>query len=101
MKKAESEALADMLGEVIAHERKLHREQIANLDRRITALEARPTLAARGVWKATASYAEGDAVTDKGALWVCTNAVTGTRPGASHCWRLAVKSGSIRGEDAT
>jgi hypothetical protein len=98
---SQREALANLLGEVIAHERQLHKEALDNLDRRITALEARPTLAARGVWKPKANYQEGDCVTDKGALWVCTSAVTGARPGTSHCWRLAVKSGAIKGEDAT
>jgi hypothetical protein len=92
----EKEALADLLGKVIAHERKLHGEQIANLERRIQQLEARPTLAPRGVWKPKASYSEGDCVTDKGALWTCVSAVTGARPGASHCWRLSVKSGAAR-----
>ena len=67
----------------------------AQLDRRLTALEARPTLAVRGVWKPRASYEPGDAVSDKSALWVCTSAVTGERPGASSCWRLAVKAGEV------
>lgn len=92
---AQREALADVIGKAIAHERKAHRDQIAQLDRRLTALEARPTLAVRGVWKPRASYEPGDAVSDKSALWVCTSAVTGERPGASSCWRLAVKAGEV------
>ena len=92
---AQREALADVIGKAIAHERKAHRDQIAQLDRRLTALEARPMLAVRGVWKPRASYEPGDAVSDKSALWVCTSAVTGERPGASSCWRLAVKAGEV------
>ena len=39
---AQREALAEVIPKAIAHERKAHRDQIAQLDRRLTALRSTP-----------------------------------------------------------
>lgn len=65
----------------------------APLVARIEALEAKPHVKFCGVWKAGTAYAPGDAVTQKGGLWIC-KAETSGAPGVDYvAWVLAVKSG--------
>jgi hypothetical protein len=63
------------------------------LQARIKALEARPDLAYRGIWRDGEAYGAGSLATVSGALWLATRATT-MRPGTSDSgWRLIVKSG--------
>lgn len=73
-----------------------------DLEARVHALEARPTLRYLGVWKAETSYPEGSAVTHQGGVWI-SRRPTSQRPDADgpgeHDWQLAVKRGAD-GRDA-
>jgi hypothetical protein len=65
---------------------------LGDMEARIKALEARPQLSYRGIWR-EGEHEAGDLVTDKGALWHCWQA-TSTRPGtSSDCWQLCAKNG--------
>lgn len=71
-------------------------KQIAALEKRIAELEQQPRgLKYCGAWAATETYATGDVVTDKGAMWVSTPALTHAkgRPAESRDWTLCVKAG--------
>lgn len=72
---------------------------IESLTSRIVELEARPTLAYRGVWAANTDYVEGNCVTHSGSLWTCI-AATSAKPGSGGGgWQLCVKKGND-GKDA-
>ncbi|UHD44918.1 hypothetical protein LUX29_18110 [Aureimonas altamirensis] len=57
-----------------------------------------PTIIDRGVYKAGQEYAQGDAVTWAGSLWIA-QAKTSEKPDSGQGWRLAVKRGRD-GKDA-
>lgn len=66
---------------------------LAEMERRLAALEERPTLKYRGVYDGGVSdYAGGDMVTWKGQLWYCLQA-TKERPGECSAWKLMHKTG--------
>lgn len=69
---------------------------IATLQKRIADLEARPVgVQYRGTWSDTQTYAEHEAVTHAGSLWIARSASIGQRPGMNpSAWQLAVKRGS-------
>jgi len=70
--------------------------QIAALEKRLAALEARKGFAYRGVWSEDETYEPDDFVTHQGSLWH-TDCETRERPGVPGSpWQLAVK----RGRDA-
>jgi hypothetical protein len=71
------------------------RAEIAGLQQRVVELEQRPTLKYLGVWKEGQAYWPGNAVTDRGSVFIC-KANTLDRPGGSDAWQLAVQ----RGRDA-
>ncbi|BCH10456.1 hypothetical protein MesoLj131c_47140 [Mesorhizobium sp. 131-3-5] len=61
---------------------------------RVEALEARPTMAYRGVWGKGTEYHRGDVCTHQGSSWHCElDAATGLQPGDGLGWKLMVKKG--------
>jgi hypothetical protein len=68
---------------------------LAAMEARLKAVEQKPAMKYRGVWKSEARYDAGDITTDGGSMWHC-NRSTMARPGTSGDWTLAVK----RGRDA-
>ena len=70
-------------------------QRLSKLEARVAALEARKSMAVKGVWHPDAEYFEGDAATDRGSLWVCTRPTRGSRPGSDGSWTLAVKRGNV------
>jgi hypothetical protein len=67
---------------------------IAELERRIVELEARPTLRDAGVWQANREYRNGDVVSHQGGGWLCrsTHMSVGSHP-SPDAFRLFVKAG--------
>jgi len=64
------------------------------LQARIAALEARPTLKYLGTFSDGAWYDEGNCVTHGGSAWICIRR-TNVTPGAPDSgWQLAVKRGA-------
>lgn len=63
------------------------------LEERIKALESRPVMEYRGVWKADEDYRPGDLVTDHGSMFYCS-APTRDRPASTDAWQLCVKRGA-------
>jgi len=93
---------AELGKEIVALVKGYVERQNAALITRIEALEkaiaeerAKPKgMAYRGVHQRAMSYAQGDAVTHAGALWVALRAVEpGQKPGESDSWQLAAKGG--------
>lgn len=67
---------------------------VAELTKRIDALEQRPPLAYLGIWTEGTTYARGNFVTHAGAIWHSDIENNQTRPGSdADGWTLAVKSG--------
>lgn len=69
----------------------------APLLKRIDALEARESgMVWRGIWQRASSYAKGEAVTDKGSLWLALRDIApDTRPGdGATGWVLIAKGHS-------
>ena len=84
--------MAELLGGLIAHERKLHREKFAKLERRIDELERR-SLKYAGTWSENEKYLPNLLVTHAGALWCSVKATAkGEMPGKSGGWKLVSKS---------
>jgi hypothetical protein len=56
---------------------------LAALADRITALEAKPSVRFRGVWRPDKTYTKGDAAVRSGSLWICNRdtADTAGEPG--------------------
>jgi hypothetical protein len=72
----------------------------ANFCRRIEALEQRPSLEYRDVWRSDTKYLPGHVVTFAGSMWCAKIQSTGVRPNNGEgAWRLCVKSGRD-GKDA-
>lgn len=67
--------------------------ELALLEERIAALEARPAMKDAGVWMPATHYEAGDLVTFGGSGWVAKIASTGVKPGDGAAWRLFVKKG--------
>lgn len=65
---------------------------IAPLLARLEALEQRPALSYRGVFKQGSAYREGSLTTHNGGLWLA-RADSTQRPGSGAEWTLIVKSG--------
>jgi hypothetical protein len=86
-------AIKQALGPIWTRSRELQ-ATIAELERRIVELEARPTLRDAGVWQANREYRNGDVCTFQGAGWLCrsTHMSVGTHP-SPDAFRLFVKSG--------
>ena len=86
MEKADMELFADAIGNVLG-------EAIEPLMQRIEKLEQRSELKCAGVWSAGMRCAEGELITDRGSLWICT-APSSDRPGDNaSAFRLIVKNG--------
>lgn len=66
----------------------------ADLEQRVAALEAKPYVSYKGVWKADGTYRPGDAATHHGALWICRAETTGEPSKDFVAWQLAVKRGA-------
>jgi hypothetical protein len=67
---------------------------IATLQTKLLALEAKPSVTFKGVWRAETAYTPGDAAIRHGSLWICT-ADTQGEPGKDFgAWTLAVKRGA-------
>ena len=74
---------------------KQRNEKREALERRIAALESRPTLEYVGTWKAGADYQVGNFVTHRGSLWHCKTNFGKAEPGTeSVCWQLVCKRGA-------
>lgn len=92
---AQTQAQLSFIGRRIRQLHEQHDAQIATLASRIAELESSITEANvvdKGVWREGIAYRKGEAVTCKGSLWIAQTDTT-ERPGASPCWRLAVKAG--------
>jgi hypothetical protein len=65
-----------------------------DIERRLRALEDRPTMEYKGVWLENTPYAPGNVVTSGGSMWYC-NIATRSEPGVGHSrdWTLCVKRG--------
>lgn len=61
------------------------------MEARLDALEARPSVKYWGVWKEGKAYGGGSMVTDKGSVWYAEHA-TMQRPGASDDWGARCKA---------
>lgn len=68
-------------------------QEIAGLQKRIAALEARGSMKYEGVWDPTKAYPVGSFVTDDGSMWHANDTNISVRPGSSDCWQLAIKRG--------
>lgn len=90
--------LAELVAKIIADHLlsladRLEKRIEERLDARIKAMSI-PVY--REVWDATATYAKGELVTQRGSIWSALQASQGVKPGtdeAAEYWRLAVKSG--------
>lgn len=69
---------------------------LADQEKRIAELQARPTLQDAGVWGEEKVFHPGDIVSHDGSAFICKETNAKARPGQSDCWRLLVK----RGKDA-
>lgn len=76
-------------------------ERLADAERRIAELEARPSTQYRGIYDDKETYRRGDFVTRSGSVWHCElDRAKGVVPGTDALgWRLAVKRGAD-GRDA-
>lgn len=84
--------LTGLLGSVVAEVAK----QIAQQQKRIDALEAKPSIKFCGTFAPGTTYSPGDACVHKSALWICKAATSGA-PGTDFIgWQLAVKRGEMR-----
>ena len=63
------------------------------IEDRLTALEARPTMTYMGVWAADREYLRGNVVTYDGSSWVANETSMGEIPGKGSAFTLAVKRG--------
>lgn len=63
------------------------------LEKRIEALEARPSVHDAGVWMQSETYPKGAAVTFGGSLWISQIDGNISKPSKDRAWRLAVKKG--------
>jgi hypothetical protein len=88
--------LAEVIGQVIAHERDKWGDEVEVLKQRISALEERPAMTYEGVWAGGREYAKGTFVTHAGSVWCCTTPTTQRPGGGEKSWRLAVKHGQAR-----
>lgn len=79
--------VADIFTEAIGG----HTKRIAELEKRIAALEAKPSLKYMGAYR-DRPYTAGAAVTRQGSLWIAKVDTDGV-PGDSADWQLAVKQG--------
>lgn len=78
--------LLEQLGEIMG-------ARFAQLEARISELEAQGRLKYVGPWKEGGDYLPGELVSYGGGMWHC-RAHTGTRPNkCAEAWQLAVKSG--------
>jgi hypothetical protein len=62
-------------------------------EKRLAALEQRPSIQYRGLYTAGVPYQPGDVITHKGALWHANIASIGDTPGEGANWTLCVKAG--------
>jgi hypothetical protein len=69
---------------------------IADLQKRIAELEARPSLSYKGVWRADETYAQGDIVSDHGSMWHARSANVSRRPGQESSATMVRPSASWR-----
>jgi len=65
---------------------------LAAMEARLKAVEKKPLMRYRGVWKAEVRYDEGDVATLGGSMWHADCSTT-ARPGTSDDWTLCVKRG--------
>ena len=73
------------------------------LEARLTGLEgkqSRPGVKWMGVHSVGSAYSEGALVTRKGSLWLALRDTTSVPGTSADSWKLVVKSGSLRDEDA-
>lgn len=89
MNQAESDKWRDLLVDLVRHLDAQDKE----LARRISELEARPSLEFCGVFEPGRSYRQGGCVTSDGSLFVALIDSPDGRPGKSGAWRLACKRG--------
>jgi hypothetical protein len=67
-------------------------EKLAPVLDRVVALEDRPaTLRYCGVFDPADTYAENEAVSHDGSLWIARESTKGQRPGSGLAWQLAIK----------
>jgi hypothetical protein len=86
MTQSDMETLADAIGKCLGQE-------LQPLQKRIEQLEKRAELKWAGIWSDGTRYNEGELVTDRGSLWICTSP-TNDRPGDNaSAFRLIVKNG--------
>ena len=68
--------------------------RIEALEQRVTALEARPSVQDKGIWKPGEFYQPGDIVSRAGSAWICRGSHMAVGDDLSHDhFRLLVKRG--------
>lgn len=60
---------------------------------RLDALEAKPSMQHRGVWRADTQYQQGDVVSHGGSGWISKALNKAQKPGETRLWTLFVKKG--------
>ena len=93
MTQRDLDALMKGLAKVLREELGLRDARIALLENQVAELKQRPELKYLGTWQRGTTYAPGNALTHKGAIWVCKGHVA-TEPSVDHVfWQLACKAG--------
>ena len=65
---------------------------LADIEKRLGELEAQPYLKDAGIWRSERIFKPGDVATHAGAMWVCREMNSNTRPGMGGAWRLMHKT---------
>jgi hypothetical protein len=89
-----ADAIVDALTKALAGPRVSGR--FAQLESRVNALEARPSIKFAGTFQGGRSYEPGDTVIHQSALWICKAATTGTPSKDFVGWQLALKKGDAK-----
>jgi hypothetical protein len=97
--------MAAAMKEFVARSLEPRDARIDAIDKRLTELEARPSMEYMGTWDAAKIYGRGAVVTSGGSMWHAQRASVSRRPGQSDDWVQCVQRGKPgergpKGEDA-
>lgn len=82
------------IGKVLREEFARRNARIDALEQRIGALEAKPSVQDKGIWRAGQVYEPGDIVTRSGSAWICRSIHMAVGDDLDHDrFRLLVKRG--------